>query len=182
MEPAVLRRRSPGAKAGGSRLWSAGTKVESTFVARLYSKHFSSWWNWHVSSQFRLASLASVWVLLFASPFLGWLMLPTLVVRTALSFTQLFLNRQLSKVHPLEPRGLADWGLLGLALLASMFAAQMAETTGHQSVWYVVPVAMIFSAIQLRMCRRSELAHAQIVVVERRVLEFPVPAAERRAA
>lgn len=126
---------------------------------RAFYSRYCGWWNWHLSSRFRAASVGSLWVLLVASPLLGWLLFPLGAFRMIAGLGQLFLNHELGRVQPLERRDRIDWTLFGLTMLASCAVAQVTQMTGTQHAWMVLPVAVPFTAIQLRMCSRSERAH-----------------------
>src|SRR5687768_16700458 len=143
-----------------SRLRRCLRRVDISSVTTLYTRHFH-WWNWRISSRLRAGSLASVWVLIFASPLLGPLLLPIAGIRMVLGLGQLALNRELARLEPLGSRGKADWALLGVTLLASMGVAQVTESTGYTSAFLLIPVVLPFSLIQLRMIRRSLRAHEQ---------------------
>jgi hypothetical protein len=146
-------------------------------VTAFYRTH-CGWWNWNVSARVRLVSLGSLWLLLLGSPLLGLLLLPLGAFRFAAGTAQLVLNRELGKEQPMARRTFIDWSLLGVTLLASMAVAQISEVTGSHSTLLLIPVAVPFSAIQLRLFQHSRQAfHAELPA---NVVEFQV--IERRLA
>lgn len=140
-------------------------------MSALYARHFG-WWNWKVSARFRAASAGTIWLLIFGSSFLGPLLVPVAAIRFVASTGQFLLNRQLGRLQPLGPRPRTDWALLAVTLLASMAVAQVGQATGSSSHLLAIPVAIPFTAIQLRTCLRSERAHAALIA--RQPLPFPV--------
>lgn len=157
--------------------WQGATDIQ--FVARVLDRHFS-WWNWRLSARVRAASLGSVWLLILGSPVLGPLLIPLAALRFVGGTAQLVLNQWLGKRFPIERRDWSDWALLGVTLLGSMAAAELSDLTGSQSTLLFIPMALPFSALQIRMYFRSQRAHG------RAVQPVPLPAlfgqAERRAA
>ena len=130
------------------------------FVTRVLDKHFG-WWNWRLSARLRAVSLGSIWLLILGSPLLGTLLIPLAAIRFVGGTAQLVLNQWLGKRHPIERRDWSDWLLLGATLLGSMAAAELSDLTGSRSTLLFIPMALPFTAIQLRMYRRSQRAYAQ---------------------
>jgi hypothetical protein len=156
-----------------------GADIE--FVARVLDRHFG-WWNWRLSARFRAASLGSVWLLILGSPVLGTLLIPLAAIRFVGGTAQLVLNNWLGRRHPIERRDWGDWALLGITLLGSMAAAELSGLTGSQSTLLFIPMALPFSAIQIRMCRRSERAHARAAQPVPAPLPLPFERPQRQAA
>jgi len=149
--------------------------ADSGSVSAFYSRH-CGWWDWRLSSRFRAASLGSLWLLLVASPVLGWFLIPLAALRSVAGLTQLVLNHQLGRVTPLGRRDRLDWALLALTLLASCGVAQVSAITGREATWMLIPVALPFSALQLRTCLRSERVHRAAAANRRTpaVVRFPL--------
>lgn len=145
-----------------------------------YARH-CGWWDWRLSARLRAASLGGLWLLLIASPLLGWLLLPLAGFRMVAGLGQLFLNHHLGRTQPLDGRDRIDWTLLGVTLLASSAVAQVGASTGTESAWLLLPVALPFTAIQLRMCVRSLRAFERAGSRQPRRLEFPAERARRAA-
>lgn len=109
----------------------------------------------------RIASLGSVWVLVFfgslAGPFLPLISL----FRMAFGMGQLALNHTLSRRSPLANRDWLDWACLVLAVAGSIVAAVLARMAGEPAPLFVLPVLLPYSVIQVRSFRRSLEAHAR---------------------
>ncbi len=137
-------------------------------------------WDWRTSARWRLGSLASIWLLILGGPLLGALVPLLVAVRFIASPAQLLLNRALAARHPLEGRTRADWWLFGLTFLTACLASVLADALHQPHTGLVlVPVALPFSAIQLRAVRRSYRAHWS--TLQPRLLSFPVRAEEQSA-
>jgi hypothetical protein len=143
-------------------------------VVRIWSA-CPEWWNWRISGHFRAASLGSVWALVLFAPALGPVFAPVAAGRFALSTFQLGLNRQLGRRHPLTGRTRFDWALLGIAFLGSCLASALKDVSqGALMVLVLMPVAVPYSAIQVRMCMRSYRAHGAVTAPRSpRIVEFP---------
>ena len=117
-------------------------------------------WDWRLSARVRLASLGSVWLLLFASSLVAPVLPMIGALRMAFSGLQLVLNRNLARRLPIAPRDRYDWGLLLLAFAGSVAAASVARATaGGYSSLLLLPVLIPYSGLQLRSFQRSLDAH-----------------------
>lgn len=140
-------------------------------VTPVVERHLG-WWDWRVSSHFRVGSLGSLWALLLLSPVLGPLLAPLAAGRFGLSTLQLILNRSLGQRHPIKLRSRFDWVLLVVAFLGSCFASAAQGTA--PAVLLLMPVAIPYSAIQVRACVRSYRADAVTAARNSpRILELP---------
>ncbi len=127
-------------------------------VLRRIDRH----WDWRLSAHFRIGSLASAWLLVVLMPVLGWLVLPLTVVRSGASFVQSGLNIRLGRHVPVGRPDRWDWGLIGSIFALAYAAAGVSYATGmsHYSPVLVVPLLLPFTALQVRMVRRSLAAQA----------------------
>ncbi|MBI2764670.1 MAG: hypothetical protein HYX53_02025 [Chloroflexi bacterium] len=139
----------------------------------------SSAWDWRLSAQFRLLSLVTLWAGLMLAPELGPLLLPFALVRTGASVAQLALNRKLAQRIALPRRDRLDYALFGLAFLGAVAASLIREAyPAAAEIPVVLPALLPFSALQLRMCRRSFHTH-----VDREAVVIPFSRlTEQRAA
>lgn len=119
-----------------------------------------------------MGSLASIWLLILGGPILGAVVPLLIALRFVASTVQLGLNRMLASRQPLEGRTRADWWLFGLTFLAACSASALADALHQPHTGLVlIPVALPFSAIQVRCVRRSYRAHR--LMLQPRVLPFP---------
>ncbi len=133
-------------------------------------------WDWRLSARIRLASLGSVWVLVFLASLLAPV-LPILgALRMAISGVQLMLNQKLARRRPIAGRDRYDWALLGLAFAGSVFAASIVRITGdaHDPLIFL-PVLLPYSALQARSFQRSNEAHRLSITVPRSPLPISLP-------
>lgn len=121
-------------------------------------------WDWRLSAHFRVGSLASAWLLMGLSPILGWLMFPLAAIRGAASLAQSGLNVRLGRHVPVGRPDRWDWALIAGIFALAYTAAGVSYVTGipHYSPMLVAPMLLPFSALQLRMVRRSFRAQATL--------------------
>jgi hypothetical protein len=132
-------------------------------VARVF-KEIDRYWNWRVSAHFRIWSLASAWMLVVLMPVLGWLVAPLAVVRSGTSFVQTGLNIRLGKHVPVGRPDRWDWSLLAGVFALAYVAAGVSYATemSQYSPVLMAPLLLPFTALQLRMVRRSFAAHGPV--------------------
>jgi hypothetical protein len=112
-----------------------------------------------MSAHARIASLVLLWALVLTSPLLGPLLVPLVGLRLTVSGAQMVWNTTLGRRMPLDSRTKADWWLFGLTFLAACVASELGTLTGEpHSPLLLSLVAMPYSAIQLRTCRRAFIA------------------------
>jgi len=75
-------------------------------------------WNWRFSGHCRLASLVSLWLVIFLMGTLGMFLVPLAALRTAASFGQTALNVRLGKTVPVAKQTKLDWWLVGSIFVA----------------------------------------------------------------
>lgn len=137
------------------------------------ARTLSARWDWRLSALARLASLVSMWLLVFGAALLGPLLPLVGLVRFAFSTVQLVLNQRLARRIPLGTRPRSDWVLLALAFLGSCLVATLRE--GGVSLplpVLLLPVLVPFSAIQVRSIRRSLAVHARTTGAAREPIPF----------
>ncbi|HEX6030360.1 MAG TPA: hypothetical protein VFY90_02940 [Tepidiformaceae bacterium] len=124
------------------------------------------YWDWRLSAQLRIASLASAWLLVLLMPVLGWLMLPLTVARSAGSFAQTGLNVRLGRHIPVGRPDRWDWALIASIFALAYVGAGVSYVTGasRYSMPLVLPLLLPFTALQLRMVQRSLTAHRVVEV------------------
>ncbi|MEX0784594.1 MAG: hypothetical protein WD557_18320 [Dehalococcoidia bacterium] len=122
------------------------------------------YWNWRTSAHFRIGSVASAWLLLLLLPVLGWLVAPLAVARSGASFVQTGLNIRLGKHVPVGRPDRWDWSLIASIFLLAYMAAGVSYATGmsNYSPVLMAPLLLPFTALQLRMARRSFAAHGAV--------------------
>jgi hypothetical protein len=114
-------------------------------------------WDWRVSAHARTASLASLWLLIFAGALTGPLLPIIGALRMAASTIQLVLNGALARRRPIARRDRFDWLLLGLAFAGSCTIAAIGDYTNPLLLMLVL---VPYSGIQYRSIRRSWAAHS----------------------
>ena len=115
-----------------------------------------SWWTWRASGHARIASLATLWLLLLAGPFLGPFAVPLFALRMVVSTAQLWWNTGLGRTSPLESRTRGDWILFGITFLLAMVASEVGKVVGDpRSPLLLSMVALPYSGIQVRTLGRS---------------------------
>lgn len=150
-------------------------------VVKTFGSTVSEHWDWRLSARVRLASLGSVWFLVFGASLVAPL-LPVLgIARMAASGAQLFLNRNLARRTPIASRDRYDWLLLGIAFAGAMFVSSFAQLTGHIPSMLVLTVLVPYSGLQLRSFQRSLVAHRGIAL-ERLPVPFARAAEENKVA
>ena len=116
-------------------------------------------WNWGISSQARLATLSATWLLAllpFASPVV---MASVLAVRLAASTCQTALNLRLGRRTPIGSPTHIDWLLVAaIFTLAEVASFATRDPMQLQGAW-TAALLLPYSALQLRMWRRSRAAH-----------------------
>lgn len=129
-----------------------------TYRLRLLESH----WNWRYSAHCRVASLVTLWVVIFAMGSLGVLMIPLAATRTVASFGQTALNVRLGRQVPVEKQSKLDWLLVVAIFVGAEGAAVAASVTGnmHSPLLYL-PMLIPFTVLQIRMTNRSFAAHDQ---------------------
>ena len=104
----------------------------------------------------RLASSAALWVIVFASPFIGFLVAPLLAIRFGTSAVQMWLNHRLHGRQPITKPPLGDWMLLVLAVAGASVAAAIEPGNSVPTNPLLISLALIpFSAVQVRIAMRS---------------------------
>ncbi len=113
-------------------------------------------WDWRLSAHCRLASAASLWAIVFASPFIGLLVGPLLLIRFVTSGVQMALNHRLHGRQPIAKPPLGDWLLLVLAVVGASVAAAIEPGNSVPTNPLLISLALIpFSAVQVRIAIRS---------------------------
>ncbi|MEO6398224.1 MAG: hypothetical protein ABIP13_07120 [Tepidiformaceae bacterium] len=125
-------------------------------------KSLESRWNWRVSAHTRVASLVTLWFVIFSMGSLGVFLVPLAALRTLASFVQTALNVRLGKHVPVEKQSKLDWLLVAAIYVGAEGAAVAANITGSmQSPLLYVPMLLPFTLLQVRMTGRSFAAHNQ---------------------
>lgn len=124
-------------------------------------RRIDRYWDWQVSARFRIGSLVSAWMLILLMPVLGWIVLPLSVFRSATSFLQAGLNIRLGKHAPVGKQNRWDWALIAAIFALAYVGAGVSYATGMSNMsWQLVmPLLLPFTALQLRMVSRSNVAH-----------------------
>lgn len=113
-------------------------------------------WDWRLSAHCRLASAASLWAIVFASPFIGLFVGPLLVLRFVTSAAQMGLNHRLHGRQPIMRAPLGDWMLLGLAIAGASIAAAIEPGNSVPTNPLLISLALApFTAVQVRIAMRS---------------------------
>jgi hypothetical protein len=132
-------------------------------VTRVFGE-IDRYWNWRVSAHFRIWSVASAWLLVAMMPVLGWLVAPLAMARSGASFAQTGLNIRLGKHVPVGRPDRWDWSLIASVFVLAYMAAGVSYATGmsQYSPVLMAPLLLPFTALQLRMVRRSFVAHGAV--------------------
>ena len=121
-------------------------------------------WDWQVSGHARLASLMGTWFFLVTPHGPSWLLMALALTRLGATPLQLTLNRRLGRRRPLEARDRYDWTLFVLLMAAVMTLSAVSRATGLSEEGLVLVLPLLpYSGIQLRQCRRSYRANAQVL-------------------
>ncbi|MEP7216085.1 MAG: hypothetical protein ABI782_07505 [Anaerolineaceae bacterium] len=148
-----------------------------TYRLRLLESH----WNWRYSAHCRVASLVTLWVVIFAMGWLGIFMIPLAATRTVASFGQTALNVRLGRQVPVEKQSKLDWLLIAAIFAGAEGAAVAASVTGNmQSPLLYLPMLLPFTVLQMRRTKRSFAAHDQQRATK--VVAFRLEKYERREA
>jgi hypothetical protein len=113
-------------------------------------------WDWRLSAHCRLGSAAALWAIVFASPFIGFLVGPLLLIRFVTSAVQMGLNHRLQNRQPIVRAPLGDWMLLGLAIVGASVAAAIEPGNSVPTNPLLISLALApFTAVQVRIAMRS---------------------------
>lgn len=138
-----------------------------------------AWWDWNVSAQARIASLASAWLLVaFASAPMA-IIAPLAVARFGASLLQTIWNQRLDRVQPLGPRAILDWVMMFTAFSASILVSSLDK--GGVTLTPTVAFSMVLaplSVIQVRATLRSFAVYSEtsgglVVTMDGRQREWP---------